>query len=136
MKIIPTQNLTRAQWLELRRQGIGGSDVAAILGLSKWRTPLEVWQDKTATAPVEDREPSQAAHFGTVLEETVAQEFASRTGYRIKTAPGMLQTDDRPWECANVDRLIYNQGDTLPDLPPAALLECKTARTADGWCFY
>lgn len=133
MKIIPTQNLTRAQWLELRRQGIGGSDVAAILGLSKWRTPLDVWQDKTATAPVEDREPSQAAHFGTVLEETVAQEFASRTGYRIKTAPGMLQTDDRPWECANVDRLIYNQGDTLPDLPPAALLECKTARTADGW---
>lgn len=129
MKIIPTQNLTRAQWLELRRQGIGGSDVAAILGLSKWRTPLEVWQDKTATAPVEDREPSQAAHFGTVLEETVAQEFARRTGFRIKAAPGMLQTDGRPWECANVDRLIYNQGDTLP----VAVLECKTTRTADGW---
>lgn len=64
-----------------------------------------------------------------MLEETVAQEFARRTGFRIKAAPGMLQTDGRPWECANVDRLIYNQGDTLP----VAVLECKTTRTADGW---
>lgn len=129
MKQISLKGKSRSDWLKLRRQGIGGSDVAAILGLSKWRTALDVWQDKTATAPADDIEPSQAAHFGTVLEETVAQEFARRTGFRIKAAPGMLQTDGRPWECANVDRLIYNQGDTLP----VAVLECKTTRTADGW---
>lgn len=70
MKIIPTKDLTRAQWLELRRQGIGGSDVAAILGLSKWRTALEVWQDKTATAPADDREPSQAARATEIDERS------------------------------------------------------------------
>lgn len=50
IQTISLEGLTRADWLKLRRRGIGGSDVAAILGLSKWRTPLEVWQDKTATA--------------------------------------------------------------------------------------
>ena len=38
--------MTREEWLSARRTGIGGSDIAAILGLSPWRTPLDVYRDK------------------------------------------------------------------------------------------
>ena len=40
----------RAEWLKARRGGIGGSDVAACLGLNPWRTPVQVWEDKTGRA--------------------------------------------------------------------------------------
>ena len=39
--------LTREEWLARRRSGIGGSDVAAVLGLSPWKSPRQVWLDKT-----------------------------------------------------------------------------------------
>ena len=47
IQTISLEGLTRADWLKLRRRGIGGSDVAAIIGISKWRTPLDIYNDKT-----------------------------------------------------------------------------------------
>lgn len=41
-----TTDMTREAWLDRRRAGIGGSDVAALLGLSRWKTPLDVFLDK------------------------------------------------------------------------------------------
>lgn len=48
----------RLEWLKNRQTGIGGSDVAAILGLSKWKTPLDVYNDKIAENPVEESNAS------------------------------------------------------------------------------
>lgn len=45
-RLIPITGLAREEWLQQRTKGIGGSDVAAALGLSPWRTPVELWQDK------------------------------------------------------------------------------------------
>jgi len=42
-----TLDMPREQWLELRRQGIGGSDAAAILGMNPWKSPMDVWLEKT-----------------------------------------------------------------------------------------
>ena len=50
---------TREQFLRERRSGIGGSDVAAILGLSRWKTAYQVWQEKTGRAAI-DRVTLQA----------------------------------------------------------------------------
>lgn len=50
---MPTDNMTEDQWLEARRAGIGGSDAAAIAGLSKWKTPMSVYLDKLGQAPQE-----------------------------------------------------------------------------------
>ena len=47
--------LTREEWLARRRSGIGGSDVAAVLGLSPWKSPRQVWLDKTTDA-TDDRQ--------------------------------------------------------------------------------
>lgn len=64
---------SRIDWLKERQKGIGGSDVAAILGLSPWRTPYDVYLDKIGEAPKELT--SQAAHFGTKLEAAKGGEF-------------------------------------------------------------
>ena len=66
-------NEQRALWLEGRRTGIGGSDVAAVLGLNPWKTPLDVWNDKLGLS--EDKGMTEPAYWGTVLEDTVAKEL-------------------------------------------------------------
>ena len=103
----------RENWLRERKKGIGGSDVAAVLGLNPWRTPLDVFNEKTAET-VDDKPQSEAAHFGTILEDVVADEFARRTGFKVarfnKTLtqnPG-CHTGGVGWARANLDRVIVN----------------------------
>ena len=60
--LAPTVDMTRAEWLEARRNGIGGSDAAAIAGLNRWRSPVAVWLDKTGQIVPE--EPGEAAYWG------------------------------------------------------------------------
>ena len=108
-------------WLRTRQTGIGGSDVAAVLGLSPWRTPYDVYRDKLGEATKELT--SQAAHFGTRLEAVVADEFSERTGIRCTMQEHMYRNPLAHWEIANIDRYAG----------PGAILECKTARLADGW---
>ena len=75
-------NEHRAAWLEGRRTGIGGSDVAAVLGLNPWKTPLDVWNDKLGLS--EDKGMSEPAYWGTVLEDTVAKEFSCAPAREFK----------------------------------------------------
>nr|WP_026678188.1 YqaJ viral recombinase family protein [Fictibacillus gelatini] len=109
--------MSHEQWLQSRKKGIGGSDAAAILGLNKWKSPIAVYLDKIGQAPKE-KEQSEAAYFGNVLEEVVAQEFSKRTGLKVRRRNAILQHPEYPWMLANVDRLIVGE---------KAGLECKTA---------
>ena len=117
LAIASTKDMEREIWLQFRRKGIGGSDAAAIAGLSKWKSPVVVYLEKVGQAPDDDLQ-SDAAYFGTVLEDVVAQEFSRRTGLKVRRCNQMLQHPDYPFMLANVDRLIV--GDK-------AGLECKTA---------
>ena len=99
-------NEQRATWLEGRRTGIGGSDVAAVLGLNPWKTPLDVWNDKLGLS--EDKEMSEPAYWGTVLEDTVAKEFQLRTGKRVQKVSHQFADPETPWAIANIDRAIIN----------------------------
>ena len=100
-------NEQRAAWLEGRRTGIGGSDVAAVLGLNPWKTPLDVWNDKLGLS--EDKEMSEPAYWGTVLEDTVAKEFHLRTGKRVQKVSHQFADPETPWAIANIDRAIINR---------------------------
>lgn len=51
LKLVKTQELTRDDWLAVRRTGIGSSDAAAAVGLNPYMSPLELWLDKTGRAP-------------------------------------------------------------------------------------
>ncbi|OJF16462.1 MAG: hypothetical protein A6D91_11805, partial [Bacillaceae bacterium G1] len=87
----------------------------AIAGLSPWRSPVAVWLEKTGQ--VEPPEPGEAAYWGTVLEDIVAQEFSKRTGKKIRRKNAILQHKDYPWMIANVDRMLVGSSEGL---------ECKT----------
>jgi putative phage-type endonuclease len=68
----------RAEWLALRRSGIGGSDAAAILGLSKRKTATHVWAEKVGVANKSERPADERMRMGLRLEKSILQEYAAR----------------------------------------------------------
>ncbi len=112
-----TPETTRLEWLRYRQAGIGGSDAAAVLGLSRWKGPIDVWLDKTKPIEQEDG-ASEAAYWGTVLEDVVAHEFAKRTGLTVRRRNAILMHDAHDFILANIDRELVGQ---------KVGLECKTA---------
>ncbi|ALS76883.1 hypothetical protein AUC31_17385 [Planococcus rifietoensis] len=112
-----TRDLSREDWLEQRKKGIGGSDVSAIAGLNKWKSPVGVYLDKTGQS-TEEGTAGEAAYWGNVMEDIVAQEFSIRTGIRVRKRNAILQHPKHPFMLANVDRLIVGKEEGL---------ECKTA---------
>lgn len=108
--------LTRKQ-LELRKQGIGGSDVAAILGLSKWATPRDIFFQKTSDEVIEQEE-TPFIEWGNRLEPLIIQKFMDDTGLEVKTTDEMFKHEKHKFMLANVDGLIPSEN---------AILEVKTA---------
>lgn len=111
------QAADREMWLKVRKSGIGGSDAAVIVGLNKWKSPYQLWLEKTGQAEPEDLSENEYVYWGSVLEEVVAKEFTTRTGKKVQRC-GTLQDDEYSFILANVDRMIVGE--------PAGL-ECKTA---------
>ncbi|WP_413323355.1 YqaJ viral recombinase family protein [Bacillus subtilis] len=111
-----TADMSRDEWLLERRKGIGGSDASVILGINKWQTPFELWLDKTGQVPVTES-GSEAAYFGSLLEDIVAKEFEIRSGKKVRRRKAMLRHPKHDFILANVDRMIVGE---------KAILECKT----------
>lgn len=122
--LVSTKELDREEWLEQRRQGIGGSDAAKVLGVSRWGGPLSVYLEKKGLYIPDD--PGEPAYWGTVLEDVVAREFEKRSGLRVQRQNKIFTHHDYPWMLANIDRRIVGQKKGL---------ECKTASNfmGDEW---
>ena len=128
--------LTREEFLTRRRSGIGGSDIAAIVGLSPRRSPLDVYFDKIGeTSEPEEPTPTKRAplYWGTVLEEPIARAYAAETGRRVVRYTRLLRSPERPWEIGDIDRLVIDDGAKIAAKPKGEIvcrrgLECKTAR--------
>lgn len=112
-----TPETTRLEWLRYRQASIGGSDASAVLGLSRWKGPIDVWLDKTREITQDDG-ASEAAYWGNVLEDIVAQEFTKRTGLSVRRRNAILMHDEHDFILANIDRELVGQ---------KVGLECKTA---------
>ncbi|WP_088005630.1 YqaJ viral recombinase family protein [Indiicoccus explosivorum] len=117
VQAVSTKDMSREEWLQERTKGIGGSDASIILGLNKYKTPFELWLEKTGQTEMEDS-AGEAAYFGNVLEELVAKEFEIRTGKKVRKRNAILQHSDHPFIMANIDRKVVGE---------SAVLECKTA---------
>lgn len=111
--------------LQARKGGIGGSEIAAVLGVSPYATPLDVYRDKLDLVERPDLAGNEAVHFGNVLEDVVAEEFSRRTRLKVRRSNILLEHKDYPILRANIDRGIVGQV-----LGVKAGLECKTA---DKW---
>ena len=122
------------EWLKTRSLGVGGSDIAAICGFSKYRTAVDVWLEKTGQK--EQQPMNDAMHFGTLLEDIVAKEFQARTSMKVQKFNATLKDDFR---IANIDRAIvnpyYSKIVRFKDdhLTTDCILECKTASTYSAW---
>lgn len=113
-------------WLACRRTGLGGSDVSAILALSSYNSPLDVWVDKIDPDRPDRNDDAELGpmFWGRTLEPVVRGVFEQHTGLDV-ALPGTLRSVSWPWMICNLDGLV-NDG---------ALLEIKTSRdfAASQW---
>lgn len=124
LRLVETKSLSREDWLEVRKSGIGGSDAAAAVGLNPYMSPLELWLIKTgrdANLPRADpQDTSEPIYWGTLLEPIVAASYTKQTGNKVRRVNAVLQSPTVPLMLANVDREVVGCRDVQ-------LLECKTA---------
>lgn len=129
MPEILSQFAHRDEWLAARRQGIGASEIAAVLGLSPWDSPFSLYWSKVQGWQAEETEEMST---GTRVEDVTAAWWcdANDPHENLSVVPtGLWAHPARPWQLATPDRLVY-----LLDSPvPAAVLECKWTSTWDGW---
>lgn len=126
-KLIMTveQMQDQAAWLAMRNKGLGGSDIATVMGLNKYKSPLRLWMEKTGQLDEEDLSDNQYVRFGQKFEPVLAECFTEDTGLKVRRV-GLMQHDDHPWALASIDRMIVGQNE---------LLEIKTggAFTGKNW---
>lgn len=124
LKLVKTQDLSRDQWLTVRKGGIGSSDAAAAMGLNPYKSQLELWLEKTGCDEhlprLDPQDESSPVYWGTLLEPIVAAHYTRRTGRRVRRINAVLQHPQFPWMLANIDREVTG-------VPEVQILECKTA---------
>lgn len=133
----------RSAWLAERRTGIGGSDIAALLGLSPYRTPLQLWMEKTGRGEEQhDADAIERMHWGTVLEDVVARHYADQRAVKVQRINGLLRHPECAIAIASLDRVIVSDGsrarfDGGSVKGANGVLECKTAhamaRNSSEW---
>lgn len=124
-KIAATKDLPHEQWLQLRKQGIGGSDAGAVCGVNPYRSAFNVYHDKVADGPLETEDTEQMRQ-GRDLEDYCARRFSEATGLGVRRTNYLYRHDIYDFMIADLDRVIVGEN---------AGLECKTASawSADKW---
>jgi putative phage-type endonuclease len=103
-----------------RLTGIGGSDAPAVLGISPWATPYDLWLQKLQLAP--PPVTNEPMLWGKLLEPIIRDEYVRRTGRAVETVP-MLRHPTREFMICHLDGRVDR----------TRILECKMARVAAGW---
>lgn len=126
LRLVNTKDLSRDDWLDVRKKGIGSSDAGTAVGLNPYQSALELWMIKTgrdADLPkINPNDESSPMYWGTLLEPIVAAHYTKRTGNRVRKINAVLQHPDadKSWMLANIDREVTGAEDVQ-------ILECKTA---------
>lgn len=112
-------------WHAARADGLGGSEIAAVVGLSPWESAYSLWHRKAGlTGPVAQTEPMVWGHR---LEDDILEEFGLRHPELLLTGSGTYRNLERAWQIANPDELAVNEAGQRFGV------EVKTARVADDW---
>lgn len=106
---------SREEWLQIRKNYIGGSDAGAIIGMNPYSSAFSVWAEKAGKLP--EFGGNISTRTGTLLEELVAKLFTEETGKTVQRLNFTLVNSAYPFACANIDREIIGED---------AILECKT----------
>ena len=113
--------ITEEEWLEYRRKGIGGSDVASIYRVSPWKTANELYHEKLGHQPVAQEERNWVSmEIGHRLEELVVQIFMKKTGLKPYAVRKMFRHPLYPFMISDVDFFVEIEGKIW-------IVECKTS---------
>lgn len=115
------------EWHALRSNGLGGSEIAAVVGLSPWTSRFALWHRKRGT--LGEQKANDGMRWGTLLEPVVCDVWASLHPDLDAQEAGTYRHAERTWQLANVDRLLFDD-EFLPN--PVGLLEVKTAHQYDA----
>lgn len=120
----------RSEWLKVRMQGVGGSDVSALMGLSRYKGAYSLWAEKTGLMHPEDISGSPAVEWGNRLEPLVGEKYRDSHPDRVvRRVNAVCRSLSRPWAQASLDYEVHD-----PDLG-WGVLEIKTAgqHSAKDW---
>jgi putative phage-type endonuclease len=127
-RVILPECAGRAPWLVARRDGIGGSEVAALVGISEYDTSWSIFNKKTKTEP--DVELTGAPiEWGHRLEDVVAQKIAEEIGMVSRFGGGLWANPEKPFLRVTPDRFATKARSWKAE----ALIECKTAGDETEW---
>lgn len=130
--ILPEYRQDSPEWHEARRQSIGASEVAAILGLSPWQTPLDVYRAKMG---VPNEIPEDLAYFGHALEPVITQWIRDKHRDEVGLVSDgfAARSDEYPWLTASPDRIAYElvDGGRSPYIPVE--LKTSSAYSKESW---
>lgn len=126
--VADVRHMSREKWLAMRKNSVGGSEGAAVVGASRWKTPFEAWGEKTELVKKKD-EPTEAMRWGTILEPVIRREFAVRNNLEVSEAKYVFCHKDYDFMTANIDGYVKLADGSY------AVLEIKTSNyfAADDW---
>ena len=118
--IADTRKMSHADWLQMRKAGIGGSDCSAAVGLSRWKSPFQLWSEKTDR--IVPSKAGEAAYWGSVMEPILRAEVAKRMPEaEVRECLYFLRSKEHPYMLANLDGYVKNPDGSF------SVLEIKTA---------
>jgi predicted phage-related endonuclease len=103
-------------------KGLGGSDMAKVLGVSRWGGPLDVWAQKLELVPKPEQRPEM--EFGGIMEPKIAQWYSSAYGERLRRPGFVRMASPMSWAIGFIDRQIVGSD---------RVIEIKTSLRRDGW---
>lgn len=106
----------------IHASGIGASEIAAVMGISPFDEPWDIYARKHSLA--KPKEQTEAMFWGTMLEPVVAKVFSMRMEMPIEWYNERIYSAERPWQYASPDAFIVA---SAPVAGRIGLLECKTA---------
>lgn len=115
-------------WLDWRRQGLGASDVAAILGLSPWASRWSLWADKTGLT--RDQADTEDMEFGRWAELMIGPWFEHRTGLHVACQQERCEHPELSWARCTLDGRVFESPNSDQ---PLGVLEIKTVRSSAPW---
>ena len=124
-RLVKTKGMSREQWLQVRKQGIGSSDAAAACGLNPHMSMLELWMIKTGRMQNQPDQPTQNSYsplyWGNQLEPLIANYYQHKTGHKVRKVNAVLQHPDldKHFMLANLDYSVVGCDEVQ-------ILECKS----------
>ncbi|MCC8051404.1 MAG: YqaJ viral recombinase family protein [Clostridiales bacterium] len=128
---ISTKEMTREQWLELRRRGIGGSDASVIMRKNPYRSIIQLWEEKTGRLPVEES-GNEYVYWGNVMEPIIRKEFMRRSGLKVRQKHAMILHPEHPFLFADVDGIVTDEDGKKCIFEAKTVSQYKEGQWEDG----